>query len=187
MSEDYSHLTFLKQKDLKSFRESLLREQGGKCLVSGRTSDRMALDHAHIRRLKLSGMIRGVLDANINVYVGKIENSASRCGINQKEIPNLLRSIADYLERPDTNVIHPSEIKHFKPVELIQKSEYNKIVKHAKVLFPRMKKIPPYPKNKKMTVKLKSMLEKTIEHIDSLKPKPRTRTKRRSRRRSKVK
>lgn len=64
-----------------------------------------ALDHLHDE----SQQVRGVLSREINVLVGKIENTYTRnikywCNL---PLPFLLRGIADYLEQDALEIIHP--------------------------------------------------------------------------------
>lgn len=63
------------------------------------------LDHLH----DSSQQVRGVLSREINVLVGKIENTYTRnikywCDL---PLPFLLRGIADYLEQEALEIVHP--------------------------------------------------------------------------------
>lgn len=61
------------------------------------------VDHDH-----RTGMVRGVISRVGNSLIGKIENFLkSRAGADEKDFPKILRNIADYLERKDTDVLHP--------------------------------------------------------------------------------
>lgn len=64
------------------------------------------LDHLH----DSTQQVRGVLSREINVLVGKIENTYTRnikywCDL---PLPFLLRGIADYLEQEPLEIIHPN-------------------------------------------------------------------------------
>ena len=53
-------------------------------------------------------MIRGVISRVGNSLIGKIENFLkSRAGAKPEDFPEILRNIADYLERENTDVLHP--------------------------------------------------------------------------------
>jgi hypothetical protein len=75
-------------------------------------------------------------------------------------LPNLLRSIADYIERypmwlDDLRYIHPNERPAKKK---LGKRQYNKIVKYYFQMYPRSKKIPEYPKSGKLTKEFAKLL-----------------------------
>jgi len=62
-----------------------------------------ALDHDH-----QTGLVRGVIDLNANNLIGAIENKfLSYCSGNKKDLPQVLRNIADYLEKPQSDILHP--------------------------------------------------------------------------------
>lgn len=130
----------LKSKDIKKFRAFILKTQNGKCLVCGKVPKRACLDHSHTKRIKGTGLIRGVVCSNCNVMIAKSENNSNRYGFNQKELPTILRSIADYLERKHLPFIHPSEAP--KPLKLMR-SSFNKLKKaleYTKYTCPSMSK-----------------------------------------------
>ena len=61
------------------------------------------LDHDH-----QTGLVRGVIDLNANNLIGAIENKFfSYCSGNKRDLPQVLRNIADYLERPQSDILHP--------------------------------------------------------------------------------
>lgn len=136
----------LTQSNVQQLRDELLAAQGGVCLISGKPPQRPVLDHQHKKGLGGTGLCRGVIDSNINVFLGKIENNCKRYGISLEELPNILRSIANYLEQPHLPYMHPSE-KPKKPK--LMKSSYNKL--SSAVLkggdAKDIKKIPPYNGN----------------------------------------
>ena len=89
--------------DVKKVREILLEEQGGKCAVLGidiKAAGRTAvLDHAHDEEQ----YVRGVLERELNAFVGAAENAYRRhLGYwLPTPLPDVLRAVAAYLERPD--------------------------------------------------------------------------------------
>lgn len=102
-------LVQLTSSDIPMIREMLLDQQEGLCPVCYEPVKRPSLDHQHTKRIKGSGLVRGVLCANCNVFVGKVENNCKRYGIPLEALPSVLRNIAKYLEAPHTNYIHPTE------------------------------------------------------------------------------
>jgi len=143
----------LKHKEVAEVRETMLEQQGGVCLVCGTIPKRPCLDHSHVKRVKGTGLIRGVLCSSCNVFIAKSENNCMRYGFSQTELPEILRSMADYLEQDHHPLIHPSEAP--KPKKL-KKQSYNKLIKEMK-LNDYSKKIPEYPKSRKLTVVLERL------------------------------
>lgn len=85
--------------DIKKVREILTKEQKGLDPITGLPLQTPCLDHKH----DLESLVRGVLSRQINAYVGKLENNYKMyigywCNI---PLPELLRNIADYLEKPE--------------------------------------------------------------------------------------
>lgn len=100
--------------DLKKVRELLLEDQGGKCAILGidiKAEGRTAvLDHAHDEEQ----YVRGVLEREINAFVGATENAYRRhLGYwLPTPLPDVLRAVAAYLERPsDTRYRHNGWIR----------------------------------------------------------------------------
>lgn len=99
----------LKNKDIKRLREKWLKKQDGKDAAYPLLNIEIAaLDHDHA-----SGLCRGVLDRDVNQFIGKIESNWKRF-VKHKvtDLPNLLRGIANYLE----NNMEVEEILHPKSV-----------------------------------------------------------------------
>ena len=103
--------TQLTVKSAKVLKETLIKEQGNCCAATGKPLEKPVLDHEHSKGFLLSrsGLIRGVLEDNVNQLLGKIEFGARRFGIPLDQIPDILRGLADYLERPQLPFRHPSE------------------------------------------------------------------------------
>ena len=145
----------LKNKDIKEIRESLLKKQGGVCAICKKIPKRPVLDHEHTKRIKGTGLCRGVLCSNCNVMIAKIENNCMRYGITQEDLPIFLINFAAYKEADQTNYIHPSE----KPKEpKMSKRNYNKLKKQYK-LNARKKKFPEFPKSGKLIAPLRKLFE----------------------------
>ena len=62
------------------------------------------VDHCHN-----SGMVRGVVSSEGNAFLGKIENAHKRLSKNARgcSLPVVLRSMAMYLEKESTGILHP--------------------------------------------------------------------------------
>ena len=142
----------LKQTDVPLFREKILNEQNGKCLICGNEPKIPCLDHSHKKRIKGTGLVRGVLCSSCNIFIAKSENNCMRYGFSPEELPDILRSMANYLEKEHYPYIHPSEAP--KPKKLTKRS-YNSL----KRAYTGRKKFPPYPKSGKLTKPLKTLFE----------------------------
>ena len=99
--------------DVKRVRDSLLKEQGGKCAILGDIPEgrTVALDHNHFHQEQL---VRAVLEREINAYCGIAENAYRRhlaYWVNEP-IWVILRKVADYLEyhkdSPEKRYRHPA-------------------------------------------------------------------------------
>jgi len=93
-------MAYLPQNKLAEWREANKPE----CcpILGGRTQD-WVVDHDH-----KTGMVRGVISRVGNSLIGKIENFlGSRCRQKPENFPKILRNIADYLERKQSEVLHP--------------------------------------------------------------------------------
>ena len=100
------------QKDLAAWREEHTPRV---CPIGGHVLTNPVVDHSHD-----SCMIRGVIDGEINAFMGRIENAYVRLSpaAKTKPLPELLRSVADFLEARHTLFIHPkgaaSLVRRFK-------------------------------------------------------------------------
>lgn len=154
-----------KSSDIPKIRKELLDNQNNICPISKiiLTEQTGVVDHKH-KKYKDQllgedgiGCIRGVLDRYCNAWEGKVTNSFNRLGLHKYDlsISDMLRNLADYLEQEPTNYIHPTEV----PKEPnLKKSSYNKLLKVLKEAG-HSKKIPEYPKSKKLTQGLQKLFE----------------------------
>lgn len=147
-------MKILKTSDLPRIRKKLLKKQNGKCAICGEVPKRPCVDHQHVKKVKGTGRIRGVICSNCNVFLAKSENNAVRYGVKKEELSQRLRQIADYLEKKHTKYLHPSENE--KPKKL-KKSSYNKLMKELLESGCPKKKLPEFPKSGKLTIKLSSL------------------------------
>jgi uncharacterized protein YaaW (UPF0174 family) len=150
---------YITVKALSKLRRKLLKKQNGLCAICQQVPKRPCVDHEHKKKIKGSGRIRGVLCSNCNVYLAKAENNSARYGIEIKLLPTRLRQMADYLEKEQTNFIHPSE----KPKKkILKKASYNKL-KKAFEKNPGKKKV--FPKYNIKKGKPKQILTKQLDKL----------------------
>ena len=159
----------LKSKEVENIRNKILQEdQHGICPICLKVPKRPCLDHHHTKKIKGTGQIRGVLCSTCNVFIGKSENNCMRYGISQKELPDILRATAAYLEKEQYPLMHPSEAPQPK---IVAKSNFKKLMKLVEAKYPKRKKIK-YVTNKKdkPRQKLNQKLLKLYKEFD-LEPK----------------
>ncbi|RLD40771.1 MAG: hypothetical protein DRI86_14650 [Bacteroidetes bacterium] len=148
---DNSKLKLINESKLKDLRKVLLELQGGFDAITGLTLkyEDSVVDHKHRMNKRQilgdndGGLIRQILDFRINSFEGKVVNAYHRYGLSKMgtPLPDLLRKLADYLEAPTTNIIHPTE----KPKALvIGKRQFNKLNKLYHTKYPK-RKVLAYP------------------------------------------
>lgn len=130
-----------KSKTIPILREIMLLKQKGKCTICGKPVKAPTLDHMHIKRIKGTGYIRAVCCSQCNTFIARSENNAMRHGLSNKELPDVLRRMAQHLEN-QTNIIHPTEVPRRKKVGV---REWNRVKKHYYDVFPRRKTLPTKP------------------------------------------
>ena len=143
----------LKSSEIKSLRNWILKKQKGKCWICGQVPKTACLDHHHKKRIKGTGLIRGVLCSACNIFIAKSENNAIRYGVSNDQLPNRLRKFADYLEKRQYYYMHPSEAPK---VPKLKKNSFKKIQKLYKAEFPN-RKLLEYPKSQHLTKKLREL------------------------------
>ena len=158
-------LTILKTKDIKTIKQMLLEKQGYKCAICGKelTLENSVLDHQHKQRksdkngVNGDGLVRGVICQEDNLSEGKIWNSMSRFqgARTPQDRINWLRKLIKYYEQEKYPYIHPTE--KVKPKD-VSKFNFNKMIKLFKEKYPK-RKVPSYPKSKKLTVQLKKLFD----------------------------
>lgn len=155
-------MIYLKSKDVKELREKLHEEQNCVCPVCNEVTshDSTTLDHQHklFKSQELhengAGEIRGVLCFVCNAFEGMVLSKYVRQGLHKKDISqsDLLRNLANYLERDNLPYVHPSEVP--KP-DKIKKQSYKKLLK----VYAGKAKFPEYPASGKLTKRLKELFE----------------------------
>ena len=96
----------LTQAATEAYREAKLKEQGGRCALSGYTLSpaEAVLDHCHT-----TGHVRGVLHRGVNSLLGKIENNHKRYGVSLPMLRAIAPAVAAYIEQDySANVYYPT-------------------------------------------------------------------------------
>jgi len=154
----------LKTSDLQRIRKELLIEQDYKCPITGLDlTESSPVDHKHklFKDQEIgqdgAGLVRGVIDHNVNSFEGKLFNAHRRMGLHKLDISlsDILRNLADYYDNYLTNYIHPREKLKEKKVS---KRNYNKLKREYNLKI-RKKKFPEYPSSSKLTKPLKLLFE----------------------------
>ena len=97
-------MTYLKYSQLAQYRNKNLPK---KCPIMETGCSKPCVDHNHT-----SGMVRGVISMEANTFLGRVENSFRRFGTSSEVgLSKILRNMADYLDKGDTNVLHPVGLK----------------------------------------------------------------------------
>jgi len=165
--QDDMHLIQLKHKQIKEVRENILEEQGGICPLCNYKIDSSdaALDHQHRTKFETvgvdgAGLCRGVLHKTCNSLEGQMLSKFKRSGVKGVTFPQYLRNLADYLEKKNYNLIHPSEIQ----TEKFSKRLFNKLLKLYIKKYPNRKPIE-YPKTGNLTKKMSDLLEEFVDEL----------------------
>jgi len=111
-------MKYVKQSDLKQFRED---NRPSECPIIEVENPSWVVDHDHY-----SGQIRGVISSEGNTYLGRLENAFNRMSLTARKVglPKMLKNIADYLTKKDTNLLHPTGYRQlYKRFERLQKGE----------------------------------------------------------------
>jgi hypothetical protein len=74
------------------------------CPLLNYQTNNWVVDHCHN-----TGMVRGVVSSEGNAFLGRIENAHKRLSKKAKHcsLPTVLRSMAMYLEKKSTGILHP--------------------------------------------------------------------------------
>jgi recombination endonuclease VII len=155
-------IRILSSSEIPQIRLHILAEQGGLCPICYKPAVRACLDHSHIKRIRGTGLVRGVLCNHCNVFLSKSENNALRYGIAQKDLPDVLRGMADYLEREHYPYLHPSERpKEPRVTKRCYRTLYRMWAKNS--LDDRT---PPSYGRGKLTKKLRQWFDEYVVEID---------------------
>ena len=144
----------LKAKDVPKLRNHLLKEQDVCCAICKKKTTDPCLDHSHVKKLKGTGQIRGVLCRTCNVFLAKSENNCIRFNITSSDLPRILRNCAKYLERKHLPYIHPSEREKDPKLKKQAYNKLRKLYETERATGKRMRKFPEYPKSGKLTKEL---------------------------------
>lgn len=156
---------FLKYSEIKEFREQLAAEQDHTCPISGEvlTEENSVLDHKHrlFKNQELGdeggGLCRGTILNTVNSWEGRVFSSYRRAGLHKLNatLPELLRGLADYLEKDELRVVHPTERE--KPDKL-GKRRFKQLSKLYSEKYPKRKALE-FPKSGNITVKLEKLFQ----------------------------
>ena len=148
----------LKHKDIKPLREKLWKQNDYCCPICERplTAEDLALDHDHDTTL-----IRNTICKRCNSIEGIFKSKWKRSGLMDFiDFDQLLENLSIYLRQEQLPYIHPSHVeKHPK----LMKSSYNTLkreIEHINKYLEKPIKIPPYPKSKRLTKKLKELYDR---------------------------
>lgn len=129
----------IKPTELNVLRDKLYKELDGICPIMNQhfPVEKFVVDHQHRINKEQplgengAGQIRGAINRHANSLEGKIVNNWRRYGMDSYDIslPDFLRNLADYLEKENLDIIHPTELP--KPL-IVKKASYNKLAKLAK-------------------------------------------------------
>lgn len=128
----------LKQKELKPLREQWHKDQNNICPILKQEFDisEMVIDHIHMTKketigVNSAGLCRKCIHRQINSFEGKVTNAYKRYGLDKFDmsLPDMLRSLADYLEQPASEYIHPNEAPKRK---IVTKSSFNALIKEMR-------------------------------------------------------
>ena len=99
-------MKYITASGLNEYRKN---NKSSSCDILSITNYKAVVDHDHT-----TGKIRGVISSEGNVLLGKIENCfKSRCSKCIVPLPEVLRCIADYLEKPQ-GPYHPLGVRQLR-------------------------------------------------------------------------
>lgn len=116
-------MKYLNQKDLKNYR---ILNTPKSCPILHFYETDWVLDHDHD-----SGQVRWVLSSEGNVFLGRIERAYKRLSKagKQNELTDILRDVANYLERGCQPIIHPEGFRQlYKRFQRKSKDDQNKML-----------------------------------------------------------
>lgn len=157
-------LKMINHRQLGELRKVQYKKQGGVCAISGLPYDLKdtVVDHKH--KLKSEplggpdglGLVRGVIGKNINTFEGKCYRLWIRFGLREDiSLPDLLRRMADYIEKPPMNgekIVHPKERPKRPRLKI---PDYKLVCKYWFCIYPRKRTLPKYPGDSVKTPKWK--------------------------------
>lgn len=156
-------MRYIKTSEILALKKELLEKQGFKDAITGKDLDLndSVLDHQH--KLNKSqelgedgaGLVRGVLDRQVNMAEGKITNALRRfCGITTTaDRIEFLEKLIEYYKQGTTDIVHPTEVPKLPNVS---KRNFNILKKQYSAKYPK-KKTLEYPKSGKLTKNLEKL------------------------------
>ena len=147
----------MKTSEVKETREEMLKDQDYICPLCGQEikPENSALDHCH-----KTGKIRGVLHKECNSAEGAMKSKFIRSGVGKyTTFEEYLLLLAEYLVKEHYPLLHPT---HAPKPRKLQKRSYNELkreIQKCNEYLSRPIKIPPYPKSRRLTKRLKVLYE----------------------------
>ncbi len=130
-----------RSKTIKAIRDMYALRQKQKCVICDRPLEKPTLDHVHTKKVKGTGLVRNTICNMCNTYIARVENNASRHALSNKDLPDILRNMANHLEQ-EKKIIHPTEQPKRKKVG---KREWNRVRKHYFDVYPNRRTLPKQP------------------------------------------
>jgi len=157
----------LKSTEIKEVRERLAKKTNQKCPITNLdiSNGTAALDHAHEHSLHpksetVEGQVRGTIHKYANSLEGQMRSKFRRSGLAQViSFEEFLFNLYTYLMDFREPLLHP---QHAPKKPKLMKSSYNDLareIKNANTYLAKPIKIPPYPKSKRCTKRLKELYE----------------------------
>jgi hypothetical protein len=157
----------MKQAEIKEIRERLAKKNNYLCPITNLdiSNGDAALDHSHQDSTHplsetVEGQVRGTIHRFANSLEGSMRSKFRRSGLAsvmsfEEFLLNLYNYLMDYREP----LLHP---QHAPRPKKLMKSSYNELKREilkANHYLNRPIKIPPYPKSKRLTKRLKELFE----------------------------
>lgn len=140
---------------LKEFRTTQAIGFGHICPICKvkRNPEDFVVDHQHKTKTEINGvdgagLVRGTICFMCNSTEGRMLSKFKMSGLKRSiSFQDYLRSLADYLDQPNTHYIHPREKP---PAKKLGKRLFNKVNKLHSIKYPKRKALV-YPKSGKLT------------------------------------
>ncbi len=158
----------LKHSDIKQIRELLAEKTEFICPISGLSllDGSAALDHSHQdsdhpASETIEGQVRGTIHKYANSLEGQMRSKFRRSGLAKViSFEEFLLNLYTYLMDFREPMIHPMSAPKSKK---LMKSSFNHLVREINnynCYLEKPIKIPPYPKSKRLTKRLKELYDK---------------------------
>jgi hypothetical protein len=158
----------LKSKEIKEIRDMLAKKTNYICPISHLdiSNGDACLDHAHQASEHplsetVEGQVRGTIHKYANSLEGQMRSKFRRSGLASViSFEEFLLNLYNYLMEFREPMIHPMSAPKS---QKLMKSSYNHLVREINECNKYLQKpikVPPYPKSKRLTKKLKELYDK---------------------------